>query len=43
VIELLAAAGADFAAAGNKFGRTMLQMAEGNPLVESALRRHGAS
>ena len=42
VIDLLAAAGADATAAGNKFGRTMLQMAEGNPLVQSALRRHGA-
>lgn len=42
VIDLLAAAGATVAAPGNKFGRTMLQMAEGNPLVQAALRRHGA-
>jgi len=43
VIDLLVAAGADVTAAGNKFGRTMMQMAEGNPLVQAALRRHGAS
>ena len=42
VIGLLVAAGADVTAAGNKFGRTMLQMAEGNPSVQTALRRHGA-
>jgi ankyrin repeat protein len=43
VIELLAAAGADVTAGGNKFGRTMLQMADGNPPVQAALRRHGAA
>jgi ankyrin repeat protein len=43
VIDLLVAAGADVTIPGNKFGRTMLQMADGNPVVQSALRRHGAA
>ena len=43
VIDRLVAAGANVSAAGNKFGRSLIQMAEGNPLVQAALRRHGAS
>ena len=43
VIDRLVASGADVTAAGNKFGRSLIQMAEGNPLVQAALRRHGAS
>jgi ankyrin repeat protein len=43
VIDRLVASGADVTAAGNKFGRSLIQMAEGNPPVQAALRRHGAS
>jgi len=43
VIDRLVASGADVTAAGNKFGRSLIQMAEGNPLVQVVLRRHGAS
>jgi hypothetical protein len=43
VIDRLVAAGADVTASGNKFGRSMMQMAEGNPAVQAALRRHGAA
>lgn len=41
-IELLVRAGADIKAPGNKYGGTMLQMAEGNPQVQEVLRRLGA-
>jgi hypothetical protein len=43
VIDRLVAAGADVSAAGNRSGRSLVQMAEGNPSVQAALRRHGAS
>ncbi len=42
VAERLAAAGADVAAVGNGEGRTLLGMAEGNPVMVEALRRLGA-
>jgi ankyrin repeat protein len=38
----LVAAGADIHAAGNGAGRTLLEMAEGNPAMQDALRRLGA-
>ena len=43
VIDRLVAAGADVTASGNRFGRSLVQMAEGNPAVQAVLRRHGAS
>jgi ankyrin repeat protein len=42
VADRLVAAGADITAAGNGAGRTLLAMAEGNPAMQEALRRHGA-
>jgi ankyrin repeat protein len=42
VIDSLAGAGADVTAPGNGAGRTLLEMAEGNPRAQHALRRHGA-
>jgi ankyrin repeat protein len=42
VIDRLVAAGADIAAPGNGQGLTLIEMAEGNATVQSALRRHGA-
>jgi hypothetical protein len=39
VIERLVAGGADLAAAGNKYGRTLVEMAQGNADVQEALRR----
>jgi ankyrin repeat protein len=42
VIELLVRAGADIKAMGNRYGNTMLQMADGNPTVQQVLRRLGA-
>jgi ankyrin repeat protein len=43
VVERLVAAGANVKAPGNRAGRTMLSMAEGNPGVQQALRRLGAA
>jgi len=42
VIDRLVAAGANIGATGNRHGRTLLQMADGNPAVQATLRRHGA-
>jgi ankyrin repeat protein len=42
VVDRLVAAGADIAAIGNGAGLTLLAMAQGNPAVQDALRRHGA-
>ena len=42
VIDRLVAAGADVSAPGNGEPRSLMAMAEGNPLVQAALRRHGA-
>jgi ankyrin repeat protein len=43
VVDRLVAAGADITAVGNRNGSSLLQMAEGNPAMQAALRRHGAS
>jgi ankyrin repeat protein len=43
VAERLVAAGADIAAIGNKHGRSLLLMAEGNKTMQDALRRLGAT
>ncbi|MEO6237396.1 MAG: ankyrin repeat domain-containing protein [Vicinamibacterales bacterium] len=43
VADRLVAAGADITQAGNGEGRTLLAMAEGNPAMQQALRRHGAA
>lgn len=43
VIDRLVAAGADIHAVGNGDGMTLLQMANGNPTVRDALRKHGAT
>jgi len=42
VADRLIAAGADFNVPGNKDGLTFRQMAQGNPAMQDALRRHGA-
>lgn len=42
VADRLVAAGADITAAGNRAGRTLLEMSQGNPAMQEALRRHGA-
>ena len=42
VIARLVDAGADITAAGNGGGSTLLEMAQGNPVVRDALRRRGA-
>jgi ankyrin repeat protein len=42
VVDRLVAAGADITAIGNGEGRTLLMMAQGNPAMQQALRRHGA-
>jgi ankyrin repeat protein len=42
VVGTLVAAGADLTAAGNGQGRTLVEMAEGNPDVQATLRRLGA-
>jgi hypothetical protein len=39
----LVAAGADITAVGNGPGHTLLAMAQGNPAMQEALRRHGAA
>jgi hypothetical protein len=43
VAERLVAAGADITAVGNRAGRTLVSMAEGNPAMQEALRRLGAT
>ena len=43
VVDRLVAAGADITAVGNGDGSSLLQMAQGNPTMQAALRRHGAS
>jgi ankyrin repeat protein len=43
VADRLVAAGADITAVGNGAGRTLLAMAEGNPVMQEALRRQGAT
>jgi ankyrin repeat protein len=42
VADRLVAAGADITAVGNGEGLTLLAMAQGNPAMQEALRRHGA-
>jgi ankyrin repeat protein len=42
VVARLVAAGADITAPGNGEGRTLLEMAKGNPAMQETLRRHGA-
>jgi hypothetical protein len=42
VVDRLVAAGADVTATGNGEGRSLLEMAQGNPATQDALRRHGA-
>jgi ankyrin repeat protein len=42
VADRLVAAGADIRAIGNGAGVTLLSMARGNPVMQEALRRHGA-
>jgi len=42
VVDRLVAAGADITAVGNREGRSLLTMAQGNPTMQDALRRHGA-
>jgi len=42
VADRLVAAGADVRAAGNGAGLTLVTMAQGNPAMQEALRRHGA-
>jgi hypothetical protein len=43
VAERLVTAGADITAAGNKFGRSLIVMAEGNETMQATLRRLGAT
>jgi ankyrin repeat protein len=43
VVNLLVAAGADITAVGNINGSSLVAMAEGNPAMQEALRRHGAT
>ena len=43
VADRLVAAGADITAAGNGDGLTLVAMAQGNPAMQEALRRHGAA
>ena len=42
MVRALVAAGADITAVGNGAGRTLVAMAQGNPEMQEALRRHGA-
>ncbi len=41
VVDLLVSAGADMTANGNRNGRTLIEMAQGNAAVQEALRRRG--
>jgi hypothetical protein len=43
VADRLVAAGADITAPGNGEGRTLVEMAHGNPAMQEALRRLGAT
>ena len=43
VVDRLVAAGADITAVGNVEGRSLLSMAQGNPAMQDALRRRGAT
>ena len=43
VADRLVAAGADITALGNREGRTLVEMAHGNPAMQEALRRLGAT
>jgi hypothetical protein len=43
VVDRLVAAGADVNAPGNGAPESLLEMANGNPAVQEALRRHGAT
>ena len=43
VIDRLIAAGASIGVAGNGAGRSMVEMADGNPEIQAAFRRHGAA
>jgi ankyrin repeat protein len=43
VADRLVAAGADITAVGNGVGSTLVTMAQGNPIMQEALRRHGAA
>ena len=43
VAERLVAAGADISAVGNRIGMTLVEMAKGNPTMQQALRRLGAT
>jgi hypothetical protein len=43
VAQMLVTAGADITAAGNKFNRSLVSMAEGNETMQDALRRLGAT
>jgi ankyrin repeat protein len=43
VADRLVAAGADVTVPGNRAGRSLLAMAQGNPTMQEALRRHGAA
>jgi ankyrin repeat protein len=43
VADRLVVAGADITAVGNGAGLTLLVMAQGNPVMQEALRRHGAA
>jgi ankyrin repeat protein len=42
VVDLLVGAGADITAPGNGKNLTLVEMAQGNPAMQAALRRHGA-
>ena len=42
VADRLVAAGAEITAPGNGEGLTLVSMAQGNPAMQQALRRHGA-
>jgi ankyrin repeat protein len=43
IVRMLVAAGADLHAPGNKYGRGMMQMAQGNEPVQQTLRQLGAA
>ena len=43
LVDRLVAAGADVTAVANIEGKTQLEMATGNPAMQAALRRHGAT
>jgi hypothetical protein len=43
MLRTLIAAGPDITAVGNGAGRRLLAMSQGNPVMQEALRRHGAA